>query len=136
MQLEDAGLEEIQDYFARDRFATGACGATIISAASGHAVCKMTLNESHLNALDNVMGGVIFTLADFALAVASNVGQPPTVSVSNTIEYMNTARGCTLIAECTADKSGRTVGYYCVVVKDELETLVAKMVATCVRQAL
>ena len=34
------------------------------------------------------MGGAIFTLADFALALASNIGMPPSVSVSSAIDYM------------------------------------------------
>jgi acyl-CoA thioesterase len=32
----------------------------------------MKINETHLNAVGVVQGGAIFTLADFAFAVASN----------------------------------------------------------------
>jgi len=135
MISEDATIEEIRALFAQDRFATEACGATIVSAKRGHAVCEMTLSEIHLNAMGAVMGGAIFSLADFAFAIACNVGEAPTVAISNTIEFMNVARGSKLIAECTTDKSGRTIGYYTVEVKDDLGTLVAKMVATCARKS-
>ena len=78
------------------------------------------------------MGGAIFTLADFALAVASNYSSAA-VSVTNTIEFMSAPRGKRLIATCDANKSGRTLGFYTVEVYDELKTPVARMAATCYR---
>lgn len=81
------------------------------------------------------MGGAIFTVADFALAVACNVGEAPTVAVSNSIEFMSLARGTRLIATCDADKSGRSMGFYTVQVTDDVGTLVAKMTATCYRRS-
>jgi len=133
MLSEDMTIEEVREFFAGDRFATEACRAAIVSAGRGHAVCEMTLEKIHLNAMGNVMGGAIFTLADFALAVACNIGEAPTVSVSNTIEFLSTAKGNRLIAECSTDKSGRSIGYYTVEIKDDLGTPVAKMCATCAR---
>jgi len=135
MTLENTSIEDIRAFFKNDRFATESLGAVISSAEPGHAICEMTLNDSHLNAMNNVMGGVIFTLADFALAVACNIGETPTVAVSNSIVFMNTAKGMHLSAECVTDKSGRTLGFYTVTVTDELGTLVAKMTATCSRRA-
>ena len=84
--------------------------------------------------MGNVMGGAIYTLADFALAVACNVSEKPTVSVSSTIEYLSTAKGSRLIATADANKSGRALGFYTIDVTDELQTPVARMVATCFRR--
>ena len=81
------------------------------------------------------MGGAIFTLADFALAIACNMGEQPTVAVSNAIEFINAPKGCKLIATCEVDKSGRSLGFYTVTVEDDLGVLVAKMTATCFRRA-
>ena len=67
------------------------------------------------------------TLADFAIAVASNVGRVPTFSVSCNIEFLNVARGKRLIATADADRSGHTLGFYTAVVVDELGTPVARM---------
>lgn len=133
MVLENASLKEIQEFFSKDNFAVKACGAKIVSAEKGHAVCETTLDTIHKNAMGAVMGGAIFTLADFALAIACNVGENPTVLVSANIEYPNAARGEKLIAECQVDKSGRNLGFYTIIVQDELGTLVAKMQATCAR---
>lgn len=130
---ENASIEEIRAYFENDRFATEAAGCRIVAGGKGHAVCEMALAPVHYNAAGGVMGGAIFTLADFCLAVACNVGEEPTVSVSNTIEFLSGAKGTKLIAECTADKSGRKLGFYTVDVRDDTGRAVARMTATCYR---
>lgn len=131
---ENCPIEEVRELFGNDRFATEACGCRVLEASRGHAVCAFDIAPIHLNAMGNVMGGAIFTLADFALAIACNMGEEPTVAVNNTIEYLNSSKGSTLIATCDADKSGRNLGFYTVEVKDDLDTPVAKMTATCFRR--
>lgn len=133
MLPDNATLEEIQTYFANDKFATEAAGCTIVEGARGHAVCEMPIQDVHRNAQGGVMGGAIFTLADFCLAVACNVGEQPTVSVSNTIEFLSGAKGTKLIAECNADKSGRKLGFYTVDITDDTSRKIARMTATCFR---
>lgn len=130
---EDATLPEVQDYFANDHFATDACGCRVVEAAHGHAVCEFDIRDIHRNQMGNVMGGAIFTVADLSVAVASNVGQDPSVSVCNSIEYLSTARGTRLIATCDADRDGRSLGFFTADVTDELGTHVARMTATCYR---
>ena len=131
----DASLEEVRQFFSQDKFATDACGASIVRAEKGKAVCECEIKEIHRNAMGGVMGGAIFTLADFALAIASNIGEAPTVSVSNTIEFLSAAKGENLIATCTTEKSGKSLGFYTVNVTDELDTPVARMQATCFRRS-
>ena len=126
---ENCPIEEVRELFGNDRFATEACGCRVLEASRGHAVCEFDVTERHLNAQCAVMGGAIFTLADFALAIACNIGEEPTVAVTNTIEYMNTVKGKKLIATCEIDKSGRNLGFYTANVTDELGTPVAKMTA-------
>ncbi|MCL2883637.1 MAG: PaaI family thioesterase [Coriobacteriia bacterium] len=129
----DASLAEIQAIFAKDRYAVATTGCEILEAIDGRAVCALTLDDCHLNMNDNPMGGVIFTLADFCLGIVSNYNQPPTVSSSCTIEYLNVATTPRLIATGVVDKKGRTLGFYTVKVHDENAVLVAKMTATCAR---
>ena len=135
MLREDSTLEEVQTFFAQDRFASEACGCEVLEAARGHAVCAFVIGQQHLNAMGNVMGGAIFTLADFALAIACNVGEAPTVSVQSSIEYFSAAKGTRLIATANADKSGRSLGFYTVHIADDLGTPVAMMTATCFRRS-
>ena len=132
---ENTPLEEVRAFFSHDLFATEACGCRIREASRGHAITELDIAPVHRNAMGGVMGGAIFTLADYALAVACNMGENPTVSVSNSIEFLSAARGARLIATCDADKSGRSLGFYTVDVTDELGTPVARMTATCFRRA-
>ncbi len=132
MHKEDPTLDEVQARFANDRFATEACGCTVVEAREGHAICELTVGPSHLNAMGAVMGGAIFTLADFALAVASNLHEHH-ASVNSTIDFMSRVRGKRLVATCDAQKRGRTLSFYTVDVSDELGTPVARMSATCCR---
>ena len=85
-------------------------------------------------ALGNVMGGAIFTLADFAVAIASNIGEEPSACVVCSIQFMKGAKGDKLIATASTDRSGRTLGFYTIDVVDNLGTKVAKMTATCSRK--
>ncbi len=125
--------EEINAFFANDKFATQAAGCRALEGEKGHAVCEMEIAPIHRNAMGGVMGGAIFTLADFCLAVASNTGEEPTVSVSNTIEFLSSVKGTKLIATCNVDKSGRKLGFYTVDVADDTGRAIARMTATCYR---
>lgn len=131
---ENCPIEEVRTLFANDRFATEACGCRVVEASRGHAVCEFDIADIHRNAQGGVMGGAIFTLADFALAIGCNMGEAPTVSVNNSIQYHSAAKGSKLIATCNVDKSGRSLGFYTVDVTDELGTSVARMTATCFRR--
>lgn len=123
-------LEEIRAYFADDRFATKAAGAIIEEAQDGYARCRMELQPIHRNARGEVMGGAIFTLADFAFAVASNCAGIGVVTLNSQITYLGKAKGASLIAEASRVKQGRSTGYYTVSVKDELGNPVAEVTGT------
>ena len=127
--------DQIEAVFANDRFATQAAGCRVVEGERGRAVCEMELADIHKNAMGNVMGGAIFTLADFALAIASNTGGNPSVSVSSTIEYLSASKGTCLIATCNADKSGRRLGFYTTDVTDDTGRRIARVTTTVFRES-
>ncbi len=118
-------MEELNERFRADRFAAQA-GVEIREAEPGRALCAMPLRPCHMNANGAPMGGAIFTLADFAYAVASN-GFTDRIIVSQqvAITFLAPARGTELLAEAKCLKSGRTTCLYAVDVRDELGTYVA-----------
>lgn len=119
-------LDEVRGRFSHDRFAT-VNGAVIDEIGEGYAKCTMVLNDTHRNALGAVMGGAIFTLADFAFAVASNWNKNPQVSLGASISFLGRAKGERLTAEARKVKEGRKTCYYEIMVTDELGNQVAHM---------
>lgn len=61
------------DFFKKDHFAMDA-GIELKEAKPGYAVACVNVIEKHLNAGGVVQGGLLFTLADLAIAAAANVG--------------------------------------------------------------
>lgn len=128
--MSDSLLERARETFGHDRFATEVTGIEIVDVAENYARCELAIDGRHRNAMGAVMGGVIFTLADFCFAVAANAEKLSVVSVSSNIVYMNAARGSKLIAEAQCLKSGRKNCFFRIVVIDELGTLVAEITET------
>ena len=115
--------EETVKLFEKDRFAT--CNGAVIDEVDDHyAKCSLRIEDNHRNAMGAVMGGVYFTLADFAFAVAANWQQIGTVSLNSDIAYLGSARGDRLTAEAFCMKNGRTTSYYRIEVKDAEDRLV------------
>lgn len=116
----------------KDRFATEN-GAVIEEVDDHYAKCSLKIEDRHRNAMGAVMGGVYFTLADFALAVAGNWQEMGSVSLNSEIAYLTAARGEKLTAEAVCIKNGRTTGYYKIDVRDEYGNLAAAVTATTFR---
>ena len=123
-------LNEIRNRFQAGRFATECLKAVIEEAEPGYCRCSCSILPEHCNAVGSVMGGAIFTLADFAFAVASNTEQPVTVSLTSQITYLGTAKGKRLIAEARSRKTGRSTCYYEILVTDELGNQVAAVTSS------
>ena len=65
-------MQELIEFFRdNDRFARHN-GIELLAAKPGWARVKMEIQDYHFNGAGTVHGGAIFTLADFAFAVASN----------------------------------------------------------------
>lgn len=119
-------IDQIRERFSSDSFATQAAGAVIDRVEPGHAICSMELRPVHLNANSAPMGGAIFTLADFAFAVAANAySGRVTVTQQVSVNFLSAAKGKKLIAEARCMKQGHSSCFYTVEVRDELDTQVA-----------
>jgi len=122
-------IDEAREFFTGDKFAM-ANGITIDELWEDGCLCSMELRADHRNAVGGVMGGVIFTLADFAFGVAANNGGGRTVSLSSSIAFIGAAKGERLIAEAKCVKNGKSTCCYTVSVTDELGTKVAEITTT------
>lgn len=133
-QGELTTLDQARAFFRGDRFATDA-GMSIADAAPGRAVIRLALTEAHQNARGFLMGGVPLTMADFACAVASHFGTGAGrwVSADAQVSFLNPCRGQELVAEATCLKRGKRLAWYEVLIRDELDDLVAKATFTMYR---
>ena len=119
-----AHLKQLKDKFIHDAFVADGLGAVIDGASYGFARVSMEIQPRHCNALGIPMGGAVFTLADFAFAVAANQGRD-VVTQASQITFLKAAQGKRLIAEARQVKDGKRVCFYEVKVNDDLGTEVA-----------
>ena len=112
-----------------DRFAAYA-GIELVKAGPGYALARLEVKEKHLNGVNFVQGGVIFTLADFAFAAAANEAGVPTLGINATIAYTKGPRGKVITAEAKEVSATNRLCTYEVVVYDEDGQTAAKMLAT------
>ena len=118
-------LEEARKFFSGDLYATRTTGIIIEEVDQHYAKCSFEITEAHQNAYKGVMGGAIFTLADYTFAVSSNFNQPQTVSVTSQINFIGMAKGTKLISESHLIKDGRSTCLYGIDITDDLGTKIA-----------
>lgn len=126
-----------QKIFANDTFATEATGIHIDYVDDNTTICSLQLDNRHLNAKGSVMGGVIFTLADLAFAIAANSSilaeqkeSLQWVSSSSTIHFLSSPKGHSLIATTTRIKQGRTQALFQVSITDSYDRQIALVSTT------
>ncbi|MBO7453542.1 MAG: PaaI family thioesterase [Clostridiales bacterium] len=117
--------EEVIEYFSKDRYATQTTGIKILETRKDYAKTMLEVLPKHLNANDSVMGGCIYTIADFTFALAANVDNFDTCTLSSNIIFNAPARGKYLYAESSVVKSGKTIATFEVKVTDENGKLIA-----------
>ncbi len=119
-------LEDAREVFSKDLYATELSGAVIDEIGDNYAKCSMELTPNHKNAYGGIMGGAIYTLADFAFAVASNYGKEcATVSLVGQANFMSATKGNKLFAEARLLKDGKRNSFFEVTVTDDLDKLIA-----------
>ncbi len=94
-------------------------GIKLVTSSPGEATLQLDITDKHLNSHGTVHGGVIFSLADVAFAVASNTSGIPAVAINTNITYMKAASSGTLIAEAKEFSSNPKLGSYIVEVYDQ-----------------
>ena len=114
-------LEEARKEFSKDLYATERTGIVIEEVGDNHAKCSMKITEGHRNAYGGVMGGAIYTLADFTFAIASNFEKEKlTASLVGQATFLAMTHGSVLFGEAQLIKDGRQNCFYEVRIYDDL----------------
>ncbi|WP_407378496.1 PaaI family thioesterase [Methanobrevibacter sp.] len=122
-------IEEAREFFKGDKFATN-LGVFLEKLDDDSCECSLELNEGHKNAVGGVMGGVMFTLADFAFAVLSNNLHSPTVAQQVSVNYLSAPKGNKLTAKAVCKKNGRSSSIINVDITDDTGRDVVQFIGT------
>lgn len=107
------------DLFARHS------GIELLEVEPGRARARMKIEPYHFNGARTVHGGAIFTLADFAFAVASNSHGTMAMGINTSISYVKAATGGILYAEAEEQSRNHKLATYTVNINDDSGELVA-----------
>ena len=109
-------------------------GLEILHVAPNAATVRMTVRPEMVNGFGVCHGGIAFSLADSALAFASNTHGRVTVSIENSIRYpAPIAPGDVLTATAVEETSGRRLAFFNVTVRNEAGDVVGLFRGTVYR---
>lgn len=117
--------EIVSKMLQKDKFSAW-LGIELLEISAGACTLKCTVHEEMLNGFEILHGGISYSLADSALAFASNAYGFQAVSIETSISHTKSAKlGDVLTAKCTELHRGKTIGIYQVEVKNQLDTCIA-----------
>ena len=109
-------------------------GVEVIESEPGYCKISMEVREEMTNGFGVCHGGITFSLADSALAFASNSRGSISLALEDNINFTKKVSvGDILVAETEELQNGRTIGVYKVKVVNQNEELVAEFRGTVYR---
>ena len=121
-------VEEVREFMYKDIYAVETTGITIETIDEDGCVwLRMDIDERHYNGIGRVMGGAIFTLADYAVASTLYANEILTTAISSSIEFLSAGQGSCLTCKGHLDKAGRKICFGGADVYDETGKLIAKL---------
>lgn len=126
-------MDEIRSFFSGDRFSTELTGIEIDEVTEDYAKCSLKLDHRHYGAHGQVMGGVVFTLADFTFAVSTNSPEEFVATVNSNISYISSPKGSVLYGKSEKIRKTKRVCFYRIQITDDTGALIAVIENTGMR---
>lgn len=128
--MKNSYLVAAEDLLSNDAFSNW-MGIGILEADENYCLISMKVKEEMINGLKTVHGGVIFALADSALAFSSNTKGEVAVALNCYINFMKAVRlGDVLVSESRLLNETRKTAVYEISVKNQTEELMASFRGT------
>ena len=109
-------------------------GIEVVEVKDGYCELKMTLRKEMLNGFQIAHGGIAYSLADSALAFASNSHGRKSLSVETSISHtVSVKEGDSLIAVSNEISLSSKIGIYLISIKNQNEQEVALFKGTVYR---
>ena len=118
-------MQELKQFFATNDLFARHAGIELVDAGPGWAKASMKIEPFHFNGARTVHGGAIFTLADFAFAVASNSHGSLAMGINTSVSFVKAALNGTLHAEATEQSRNPKLASYSVMITDDAGDVVA-----------
>ncbi len=127
-------VEEVREFMYKDIYAVETTGVTIEEVdAEGRVHVRMEVDDRHANGIGRVMGGALFTLADFAFASTVYANEILSTAINGSMEFLSAGKGPYLTAVGYLDKSGRKILFGGADVFDDSGKLIARLTAQSYR---
>ena len=117
-------MDYIKEFSDKDRFAK-LLGIELIEVSKGRAIAKMSIKEFHLNAVNTVHGGAIFSLADYTFAIAANSHGSIAVALNVNISFLKAVSEGLLFAEAEEISLNPKIATYSIKILNEKNELIA-----------
>ena len=129
----DLARRVVETMLTRDAFSQW-LGISVLEVSPQTVTIRMTVRDEMLNGFSVCHGGVAFSLADSALAFASNTHGRVTVSIENSITYpVAVAAGDVLTARAEQESASNRLAFYRVTVRRQDNLIVALFRGTVYR---
>ena len=117
----------------RDAFSEW-CGMEVLEISPRRSVVQMRVRDEMANGFGLSHGGIVYSLADSALAFAANTHGKITVAIDNAISYPRAVRvGDVITATCEEESSSNRLAFYRVVVRNQKDDIVSTFRGTVYR---
>ncbi len=118
-------MQKLLEFFSKNDLFARHNNIELLEAGEGRARVRMKIEPYHFNGAGTVHGGAIFTLADFAFAVASNSHGKLAMGINTSVNFVKAAVKGTLYAEATEQSLNPRLATYSVIVTDDDKETVA-----------
>lgn len=131
--MSDLSKQVVEHMIQRDAFSRW-LGIEILEIKEGYSKIKMTIREEMVNGFHVAHGGIIFSLADSALAFACNNRNNLSLAMDCNISFLKQVNvGDELTAEAKEIHNGKSTGVYSINVINQNNQQVALFKGTCFR---
>lgn len=125
MTEQEVAERVVNGMMAKDAFSQW-LGIEVLEIAPRVSKLRMTVRPEMINGFGVTHGGIVYSLADSALAFASNAKGTIWMAIENTVGYPKPVKtGDVLTAVATEDSAGNKLGFYRVMVINQNGELVS-----------
>jgi acyl-CoA thioesterase len=118
-------MQKLKEFFSKEDLFARHSGIELVDVGTGWASASMKIEPFHFNGAKTVHGGAIFTLADFAFAVASNSHGTLAMGINTSVSFVKAAFAGTLYAEAKELSRNAKLATYSVMITDDAGDTVA-----------